>query len=119
MKDFRELLSTDLYNVEKDDDGKNWIHVLGYFYPVDREYRLVEYTWLFLDPDEFRKFGFDYYEKMQEQSKQYIGDCSNDEIEGAIEEYFEGAKNLPMKFVFNDTPEGLYYGCPMAIICSN
>ncbi len=98
----------DLYSVERDENGKNLIHVLGYFYQVEGEYRGVEYAGLFLDPNEYRLSGFDYYDSMQEQTKQYVGEYSKDEIEFVIAECFKDVKFLSMMAVYDDTSEGFY-----------
>lgn len=117
-----KLLDCDWYYVESEPDGHKIIHDMGYAYESvddgEGEYRIVEYTGLYLEPEILRKRGYDYYDEEQGRNNQYIGDCRKMEVL----EYLDGiarCPELPMDQVNESTPEGSYRAWPTDLRRSN
>lgn len=103
-KDFLKYLDLELYNVETDSNGKKRIHVDGYCYWNGESYQCVQACGCYLSIDELNCDFAEIMNQTFENAKQYQGDVTEDKVR----KYYEGAKELRMEFVCDDTPDGLY-----------
>lgn len=98
-----------------DTDGTRYVHFLGYGYyagePDCEPCRWVEYTGFIVSLREVLKYGILKFEaEFGDQYKQYIGDCSEEELRAIYRGYDNG--HAPEKIKLCDgsmaTPDGMY-----------
>lgn len=96
-------------------NGTRYVHFLGYGYyagePDCTSYRWVEYTGFVVSLKEALKYGILKFEgEFSDQYKQYIGDCSEEELRAIYRGYDNG--HAPEKIKLCDismtTPNGMY-----------
>lgn len=112
-----EPKETDFYSIEPDGNGGKEIHVLGYCYQEDKwrnAWRNVEYSF-FIEPlrdfIEHMKADENYPYNKASEVKQYISDCTANEMVDIINCYFNGSTPdhlLPYSDITIDTPCGNY-----------
>ena len=98
----------EFFSIEPDGKGGKQIHIGGYVYPSDTYdgegyWRNVEFSFCIIPLDEFIKKleeDDDYIDTIESEVKQYIGDCTDDEVVDIINNYFNGK---PADYI-------LYYG---------
>lgn len=95
--------------------GTRCVHFWGYGYyvgePDDMPYRMVEYTGFVVSLKEALKYGILNFEgEFSDQYKQYISDCSEEELQAIYRGYDNG--HAPEKIKLCDismtTPDGMY-----------
>ena len=100
-------MNTDIFptiiEVFTDTDGTKYVHFLGY--------RMVEYTGFVVSLKEALKYGILKFEgEFSDQYKQYIGDCSEEELQAIYRGYDND--HAPEKIKLCDismtTPDGMY-----------
>lgn len=106
------IIGIELYK-DKNGNEKKSVHYYAYSWYTDGEpaYRFAEYTFFYGDLEEVLKIGVcRYEEKHQELIKQYICDCSENEIIEFYETYDNGnpAIFIREKDISIDTPCGVY-----------
>lgn len=85
------------------------IHIWGYVYSCDedtiRPYRDLEYTGLFIPLKDFISDNFD-YNRIQSETKQYIGDLTEKDAYNLMDMYFHNItsdeKKSPVELPFKD-----------------
>ena len=109
-----DYLEKTIVGIETDEEGKK-IHYYGYGYFSDdsseKTHRFLEYTWFIAPLEEVLKTGIAEYEsENQDQFKQYITDCTEDECESFYEHYDNGKmpKLILAADVDMNTPDGVY-----------
>lgn len=113
MEKLQSARELDIYSIEMDENGNKQIHILGYTYYGD-QWELTDICW-FIEPlEEFIQHIADNKHYVDEQSseyKQYILDCTEEEIVDLINHYFDGNapdQTLPYEEITIDTPCGNY-----------
>lgn len=108
-----EPIEMDFYSIEPDGNGGKQIHVFGYCYKEDT-WRNVEYSF-FIEPlrdfIEHLKADENYPYNKASELKQYISDCTANEMVEIINCYFNGGTPdylLPYSDITIDTPCGNY-----------
>lgn len=101
-----------IFSIEKDSDGKKVVHFLGYGYctgdDIEKPYRFVEYTFAFVDLNKVIEDGFAESENyIAEFVKQYIGDCSAEELVNIYKDYMT-ADGKFVSEITEDMDYGLY-----------
>ena len=116
MKKFEKVTEhqdLDFYSIELNSKGVKQIHISGFTYYGDHP-ELVEVCWFIEDLDEFICHVADdesYVDNELSEYKQYIKDCTDEEIVNIINEYFNGKPAdyiLDYKEITMNTPCGNY-----------
>lgn len=113
MEKFQSAKELDFYSIEMNENGNKQIHILGYAYKED-QWKLVDVCWFIESLDDFVKYLHDGEWSVSEQMseyKQYIRDCTEEEIVDIINHYFDGNgadQILPYEEITIDTPCGNY-----------
>lgn len=97
------------------DNGEKIVHFYGYGYHsddgTDTPYRFLEYTFCYVPLKKVLEMGFEEAESQYgPEVKQYIADCTRDEMESIYEHYDNGNKPTELKKedLNMDTPLGVY-----------
>lgn len=119
FKKVTEPKKIEFFSIDPDGKGSKEIHIGGYVYPSDTDdgdgyWRNVEFSFCIIPLDEFiknLKEDDDYINYIESEIKQYIGDCTDDEVVGIINNYFSGKPadyTLRYGEITMDTPCGNY-----------
>jgi len=109
----------EFFSIDSDGKGGKEIHIGGYVYPSDTDdgkgyWRNVEFSFCIIPLAEFIKNleeDDDYIDTIESEVKQYIGDCTDDEVVDIINNYFNGKPadyTLRYGEITMDTPCGNY-----------
>ena len=108
-RDPKDLLDKELYYLEKDRNGKVWIHVNGYVYEGEEGYKVNEYVGLLIDPERMRREGSKYYDEAAFNTAQYGAELDEEQFRAEMAGYID-AKPLRMTEVTDDMPiDGQWY----------
>ena len=114
-----EPMELEFFSIDPDGNGGKEIHIGGYTYDSgsdegDGSWRNVEYTFCIIPLKEFIKNlaeDEDYINNIEGEIKQYIGDCTEEEVVEYINNYFNGKPadyTLTYGEITEDTPCGNY-----------
>lgn len=110
----KEMIESTIFGIEND-DGKKVIHYYGYGYYCDgddeKPYRFLEYTFFYGNLQEVLEIGISEYEgEYSDAVKQYITDCTEEELGDIYEHYDEGVPPIPIheSEISLDIPCGVY-----------
>lgn len=113
--DFINLCDKTIISIETHSDGKRYVHYMGYGYDTgdkdDKPCRFVEYTFMYCELKKALLKGiFKWEDENQEFFKQYITDCSEEEMRVMYARYDNGnSPNLILYTAVNEeTPDGIY-----------
>ena len=102
------------YSIDESNDGGKEIHISGYTYKGDDHWECTDVCW-FIEPlAEFIqhvKENENYVDEQMSEYKQYIKDCTAEELTDIINHYFNGERAdyyLPFGEITLDTPCGNY-----------
>lgn len=109
----------EFFSIDPDGNGGKEIHIGGYIYASDIDegegyWRNVEFTFCIIPLDEFIKNvkeDEDYIGILESEIKQYIVDCTEEEVVEYINNYFNGKPadyTLTYEEITEDTPCGNY-----------
>lgn len=114
-----EPAELEFFSIDPDGNGGKEIHIFGYTYDSDNDegdgsWRNVEFTFCIIPLKEFienLEENEDYIDKIESEIKQYIGDCTEEEVVEYINNYFDGKPadcTLTYGEITEDTPCGNY-----------
>lgn len=114
-----EPTELEFFSIDPDGNGGKEIHIGGYIYASDTDFgdgywRNVEYTFCIIPLKEFIKNlveDEDYINNIESEIKQYIGDCTEEDVVECINNYFNGKPadyTLTYGEITEDTPCGNY-----------
>ena len=109
----------EFFSIEEDHNGNKQIHIMGYMYCSDTDegegyWRNVEFTFCIIPLDEFIKNireDENYLDRIESEIKQYMGDCTDEEIVEMINHYYDGNPaeyDMHYDEITMDTPCGDY-----------
>ena len=105
------------YSLEKDDNGKQIIHLSGNVYFNDNDetetcYRYAEWVGLEIDVDT-AKLLFDKYVffNFSDERVKYLDDITEEQAKSTCEDYFDGTSGTELQImdITEDTPCGDYW----------
>ena len=119
FKKVSEPKEIEFFSIDSDGNGGKQIHIGGYVYPSDTDegegyWRNVEFSFCIIPLAEFIKNleeDDDYIDTIESGVKQYIGDCTDNEVIDIINNYFNGKPadyTLRYGEITMDTPCGNY-----------
>lgn len=110
-------LETPVIGIELNDRKQKIVHYYGYGYQTDdiginkdgvyRPYRFVEYTWAYFPLEQVIEKGLP-DEDVLCLYKQYITDCTENELIDTYEHYDNGNMPVLLESLSMDTPVGCY-----------
>ena len=101
--------------IEKEDDGEKVVHFMGYGYygevETEKPYRFLEYTFFFGKLKNVLNYGGirNYEGEYQDRYKQYITDCTYEEMNEIYEQYNNG--KMPEIIDEKDITINIPFGC--------
>lgn len=102
-----------VFGLETNADGVRSLHIYGYGYDTDEEsekkYRFVEFTFFYAPLEEALKEGMtSIYAKLADGIKQYITDCTFEEMMDIYHHYDDGECPTQVTALTADMPDGIY-----------
>ena len=119
FKKVTEPREIEFFSIESSANGDKQIHIGGYLYKSDTDFgegcwRSVEYCFCIVPLKEFIEDYNnieDYIDNIESEAKQYIGDCTDEEVIDIINTYFDGNPadyELHYGEITEETPCGNY-----------
>lgn len=104
-----------VFAIETDANGTRQVHIYGYGYfagngyEAGKDYRFVDYTFCYVPLTEVLARGFDACEsEYGSEVKQYIADCTYEEMMHIYEHYDSGKCPTPITAFDANIPDGTY-----------